>query len=363
MTDKMTGFRRWGNTRHGTAGTTAHRAGAGRRPPRLRRLVPAVLLAVLVALPAMHVSGAPDFFNGVASYEPANGYDAPIFRQFAFVEGTVGQYVVLKPDLFITDHHRTNIYQFPMCKTLKPVLEDHHPAPGDGGMPVPHDAPTRRIVDVVLGTGCMVQPTSEAEVEELAVSIVERNLWVNAPRILEKFRDWPDEKLFNAPPYRPRIDAWQGGDQVQFITYEASWYPAWAMSKFPDTADTFVISYDAIFRPGFTVLNTADSMPNTETAAAYSPIWKFFCVVDADNRKCGISITLEDPAYFQCRSLAECTNMKNSNGKRVEVMRPPTGLQIINCPFVAVDLDGDDYIAAWEELEFPDLWADGPVIV
>jgi hypothetical protein len=353
-------------------------------------LVPALLMlampvqALLPGLPALpSAPGVEDVykmapkvggpFNGVGSYAPAGSYDAPIFRQFAFVEGQLTQYHVLTPETFLMDHHQSHIYQFPACQALQPVLEKHHPVPGDGGYWGEHDAPTRQIVDVVLSTGCSVQPKSVDEVNALALQKVERTGFVvNAPILPPQVADWPDAKLFSGPPFRPRVSAWQDGQPVKFITYEASWYPQWAGNKWPNGAgDVFMISYGAVFRPGFTILNFASGTPeNPLTMDKYSPIWRANCVVDADNPKCMVSVNQrEQPyqpdtgrGYFQCRSTAECLNMVNYNGHRVELRGAPTFTHI-NCPMVAVDLDLNDYISANEDIMFPDLWVDGPVIV
>lgn len=311
-------------------------------------------------------------YNGVGSYAPASSYDAPIFRQFAFVEGRLTQYHVLTPETFLMDHHVSHIYQFTACSTLQPVLEKHHAAAGDGGFQGEHDAPTRDIVDVVLATGCAVQPHSVAEVQSLALTQVDRGLYVNAPVVPATVADLPDNQLFNGPPYRPRVEGWQEGVHVKFITYEASWYPTWAGIKWPgDPGNVFMVSYGAVFRPGFTILNFASGSPlDPLTFMSYSPMWRANCVVDADNPKCMVSVNLrENPydknsgrGYFQCRSAQECLSMRNLQGHEVQLRQAPTFFGI-NCPMVAVDLDYNDYISADEEIAFPDLWVTGPVIV
>lgn len=323
----------------------------------------ALLLAGLFAAALLVPSGeAYRTFNGVASYAPANTYDAPIFRQFAFVEGIVTQYHVLSPETFFMDQHKSRIFQFPACATLDPVLESHSPQPGDGGFPGAHDAPTRRIVDVVLASGCSVQPRSVAEVEELALAVTPRALWVNAPVIPRGLEEWTDEKLFNGPPFRPRLEGWMDGEGVQFITYETSWDATWLGSSFPaNDADVYIVSYGAMFRPGFSILNVAVGSPHHSSLRAYSPIWRANCIVDADDQKCMLSVNQRDPAYYQCISVADCLRMKNSADHQVRVLQPNTFTHI-NCPMVSVDLNGDNYISAWEELTFPDLWVNGPVI-
>lgn len=317
-----------------------------------------LLLTVLFAVPGL---GSPQWFNGVASYEPANEYDAPIFRQFAFVEDTVTQYHVLSPDVFSTDDRQSYLYQFPMCQTLDPVLQQLPPIPGHPQGQT--DSPTRHIVDVYLETGCSVQPKSEAEVEELALLQLKREMYVNAPVIPKTVEDWEDERLFNGPPFRPRVPAWQEGEPVKFITFETSWGAPWQGANFPhQDADVFIISYGSLFRPGFTIFNVADSSPMTDSWRSYSPIWRATCIADADDPKCMVSVNMRDPAYYQCRDVSECTNMVNSNGKPVVLVQPHS-FRHINCPMVAVDLDGDDYINALEEIQFADLWIDGPVIL
>jgi hypothetical protein len=301
-------------------------------------------------------------FNGAGAWDPGNGWDAPIFRQFAFVEGTVTLYHVLTPETLLMDQHRSLIYQFPACMTLRPVLQAHHPSPGDGGYWEPHDAPTREIVDVVLSTGCAKQPQSEAEVWAMAAHIQHRGLWVNAPVIPEQLAELPDDRLFNGPPYRPRVTAFMEGEEVTFITYETSWHPSWVGTNFPSTdADVFIISYGAIFRPDFTIINVAAGSPHHATFRSYSPIWRANCIVDALNEKCMVSVN-KQAGYEQCYNVATCTNMVNPHtGLQVEIKRANTFTHI-NCPMVAVDLNGDHYIDPWEELVFPNLWTNGPVI-
>ncbi|HEV8360922.1 MAG TPA: hypothetical protein VGR28_10750 [Candidatus Thermoplasmatota archaeon] len=327
---------------------------------------------VAIVAAAMPKTGGP--FNGVGSYQPAGAWDAPIFRQFAFVEGRVTQYHVLSPETFLMDAHHSHIYQFPDCLTLAPVLEKHYPVPGDGGFWGDHDAPTREIVDVVLGTGCSAQPRSVAEVIQLAAkdalgapAMVETGLFVNAPVVPAQIADLPDNQLYSGPPFRPRITAWQEGVAVKFITYEASWNPTWAGINWPGedgvSADVFMISYGAIFRPDFTIFNTAAGTPlDPLSFKLYSPMWKANCIVDYDNPKCMVSVNKRDPSYYQCRSAAECLQLVNSNGHKV-LNRPATTFTHINCPMVAVDLNFDDYIDVTEELVFPSLWVNGPVIV
>lgn len=313
--------------------------------------------------PAPGDGGDAETFNGVSSWAPANEDDAPVFRQFAFVEDIVTQYHVLKPKMFLTDLHTSNAYNFPACPDLSPVFSVHEPEAGDGGFQGAHDALTRQLVDVVLAD-CSEQPTSEAEVLDRALAVNERpGFFVNAPIVPGDMVELSDEELFNGPPYRPRVTAYQAGEEVTFITYEASWYPSWANTAWPNPtdADVFIISYGPLFEEGFTILNSAVGTPHHESMDSYSPIWRGNCIVDADDPRCN-SVTLEDPAYFQCRSVAECLSMTNSNGNPVEVISP-TGFTHINCPMVAADLDGDDHIDEEEEFVFPDLWVHGPVIV
>jgi hypothetical protein len=322
---------------------------------------PRTLLALALAAGlALGPLVAAQTYAGASSHIPANGYDAPIFRQFAFVEGVVTQYHVLKPNIFVTDNGKTRIYQFPQCPSLQPVLQAHT-VPGV-------DAPTRQVVDVTLRSGCSIQPRSEADVLALAGvgamtgvgtnkvgAIVERSLWVNAPKIPARIADLPDDKLFNAPPYRPRITAWEEGQQVKFITYEASWYPSWLGTNFPaQDADVFIISYAPIFQEGFTILNVAAGTPHHTTFRAYSPIWKANCIVKSEDPRCEVSV--HQPEYEQCFSVAECASMEG-----VEIIAHPM-VSHINCPMVSVDLDRDRHIAPHEELLFPDLWVHGPVL-
>lgn len=319
----------------------------------------AALLALVALALAQPVNA--QSFNGADSWAPANGYDAPIFRQFAFVEGRVTQYHVLKPNIFRTDDHMTNIYQFPQCPDLQPVLQYHA---------ADHDAPTRQIVDVTLRSGCSIQPTTEAEAFSLAGvglatgigtdavgAVVPRNLYVNAPKIPAALEDLTDLQLYNGPPYRPRIDAWEEGKQVRFITYEASWLPSWLGTNFPaQDADVFIISYGPIFREGWSILNVAAGTPHDpETFRAYSPIWRANCIVAEDDPVCGTSV--HQPDFQQCFSVAQCTTMPG-----VTVIQPPDFTHI-NCPMVAVDITKDMYVAEFEELPFPDHWKDGPVLV
>jgi hypothetical protein len=342
----------------------------------VRKAAFATLCTALLAATAV---AAPQDFNGASSYAPASKWDAPIFRQFAFVEGRVTQYHVLQPEAFVMDFHRSRIYQFPECATLAPVLGGHTHAPGDGGFQGPHDAPTREIVDVVLSTACAVQPASEGEVWALASATVATGLFVNAPVVPPQYADWPDERLFNGPPFRPRVLGYQAGAEVRFLTYEASWMPTWVGANFPtEDADVFVISYGAMFRPGFTILNVAAGTPldfgrvdtttvpptvHQGTFDKYSPMWRANCIVDALDQKCGISVNLQVPGYYQCRSIAACTSMTNAQtGLRVLTI-PANTFTHINCPMVAVDLNLDNYIAPEEELLFPDLWVNGPVLV
>lgn len=340
-----------------------------------------VLVLVAPPLEASH-----PWFNGVSSWYPANQWDAPIFRQFAFVEGTVVMYHVLTPDTFLMDNHKSYIYQFPDCVTLRPVLQKHYPQPGDGGFWGDHDAPTRNIVDVVLTTGCTQQPKSEAEVLQLAApnGVVVRNVFVNAPVIPPQLADLPDDRLYNGPPWRPRVTAWQEGVQVKFITYEASWLPSWVDTNFggPD-ADVFIISYGAMFRHDFTIINVAAGTPHHWSTDAYSPIWKANCIVDAVNQKCMVSVHQGIPGYYQCKSIAECLAMKNELTGLQVLKKETNTFTHINCPMVAVDLDGgwtppvtvgtkqvpamewkeSLYISAWEELVFPNFWVNGPVVL
>lgn len=322
--------------------------------PGIAALVPAGVLP--------HVGGP---YNGFGSYLPGNGYDAPIFREFAVVEGVLTQYHVLSQEIFRVDQHLSHIWQFPACSTLRPVLELHQPHPGDGGFQGPHDAPTRQIVDVVLSTGCTVQPTSEAQVHALAILENPRPMFVNAPVVPHQLENWTDQQLFNAPPYRPRIDAWQAGAPVKFITYETSWSPVWAGTKWGLTqgeADVFIVSYGSIFRPGWTIFNVAVGTPLEATATSYSPVWRANCIVDAVNQKCMVSVNMLVPGYHQCSSVAECTSLVNEN-TGLQVLRiMPNTFTHIDCPMVAVDVTGDDYIDSFEELVFPNLWVDGPVI-
>ncbi len=325
----------------------------------MRAPILAAVLGVLL-LVAGPLSASPTYYNGVASYAPGNGYDAPIFRQFAFVEGVVTQYHVLSPESFPTDARLSHIYQFPACATIRPVIEDLPPIPGHplGAT----DSPSREIVNVVLMSGCAYQPRSDEEVLALAVQMVETEMYVNAPIIPAPLDEWTDEQLYNGPPFMPRLTAYQNGAPVKFITYEASWYPTWLGTRFPNqAADVFIISYGSLFRPGFSILNSAVGTPLHDSFTSYSPIWSANCIVDADDQKCMLSVNLNDPSYYQCRSVAECTSMVNSKGHQVEVTKPNTFTHI-NCPMVAVDLNADSYIAPNEEIPFPRFWANGPVV-
>lgn len=303
-------------------------------------------------------------FNDVGSYLPANKRDAPIWRQFSFIDddngGTVGQYVVLNPETFLTTDTPSNIYQFPACENLDPVLDppEMKPLPA-GGEPVAYDRPTRRIVNVQLETGCDEQPTSLEEVRELSVATVETEMWVNAPKLPEQIEDWAPERLFNAPPYRPKVPAYQGGESVQFITYEASWVHPWVGTNFPGVNDVIIVSPTPTFRPDFSLFNVNIGGPNHASFDQYSPIWSANCLVAEDNKKCMISVN-KRAGFDQCRTLAECLNMESDSGVGTRMLGSNTFTHI-NCPFVAVDTNANDFIEPGEELYFPNLWVDGPV--
>jgi hypothetical protein len=304
----------------------------------------------------------------VGSYLPANERDAPIWRQFSFISddegGTVGQYVVLNPDTFLTDPGVSNVYQFPGCDGLDPVLDDPVMKPRPpGGEDVAWDQPTRRIVNVELETGCETQPTSADEVRDLAVSTTETELYVNAPKIPEEIADLPDEELFNAPPYRPRIDAYQSGGTAQFITYEASWMEPWIGMNFPGTNDVLILAPSPTFRPDFTIFNVNVGAPNHPDVAKYSPVWKGVCIVPSDNKKCMIGAN-ERAGFEQPRTVVEALTLDGDGDGASDVEAiPPNTFTHVNCPFVAVDQNDDDYVQPNEELRFPSLWVDGPVIV
>jgi hypothetical protein len=326
---------------------------------------------VLAPIPEQPVQTAePDdgrhWYNGAGSYLFANERDAPIWRQVNFISddegGTVGQYVVLNPDTFLTSPEPSNIYQFPDCESLAPVLDPpkRQPLP-EGGETVDWDRPMRQIVNVQLSTGCDTQPESVDEVLELAETTTETELWVNAPKIPERIDDWPDEELFNAPPYRPRISAFQDGDPVEFITYEASWVEPWVGTKMPGDQDVFIVSTTPTIRPDFTLLNVNVGAPNHPSFMDYSPVWRANCVVAEDNKKCMIAVN-KQAGFEQCRTVSECLNMENDNGVGTEIVSPNTFTHI-NCPYVAVDTSGDDFVDPHEEFYFPNLWVDGPVIV
>lgn len=306
------------------------------------------------------------WFNGAGSYLPANERDAPIWRQLNFISddegGTVGQYVVLNPDTFLTSPEPSNVYQFPDCQSLDPVLDPPlmQPRP-PGGEPVAWDRPMRQIVNVHLSTGCEQQPTSVDEVASLAEAMAETGLWVNAPKLPERVADWPDEELFNAPPYRPRIDAFQDGQPVQFITYEASWIEPWVGTNMPGDQDVFILSTSSTFRDDFTLFNVNIGAPNHESFREYSPVWRGNCIVAEDNKKCMISVN-QRAGFEQCRTVAECLAMTSTSGTPTQVIAPNTFTHI-NCPYVAIDTNGNDFVEPHEELFFPNLWVDGPVIV
>lgn len=306
------------------------------------------------------------YYNGVGSYLPANKKDAPIWRQFSFIDdddgGTVGQYVVLNPETFLTSPKESNIYQFPACQSLDPVLESPlmQPLPS-GGEPVPWDKPTRRIVNVQLETGCEVQPTSVEEVEELATETVETELFVNAPKLPEQIEDWSLDRIFNSPPYRPKVTGFQDGEPVKFITYEANWVHPWVGTNFPGENDVIIISPTSTFRDDFTLFNINIGGPNHPEFDKYSPIWAGNCLVAEDNKKCMISVN-KKAGFDQCRTLAECLNMESDSGVGTELI-PPNTFTHINCPFLAVDTNANDFIEPHEELYFPNLWVDGPVTV
>lgn len=319
----------------------------------------------------------PNYYNGVSGVIEANEYDAPIWRQFSFVEGDVATYQVLSPELFLTDAAKSVIYQFPMCETLAPVLPAPHLATMPDGQEKLVDSPTRRIVDVILSTGCSVQPTSEADIDALALVANTRPLWVNAPVLPKSLENLPTEVLFNAPPYRPLIDAYMDGEARKFMTYEANWFPNWVGNAFPNEADVYILSAGPLFRPGFTLFNSQSGVPLHETARLYSPIWKANCIVDWEDRKCMLSVNAKDHpynpttglGYYQCKSITECLEMKQEHMEDGEmkvhevVLTRPNVFTHINCPIVAIDLNKDGYVDSAEELVFPDLWLDGPVVL
>jgi hypothetical protein len=304
----------------------------------------------------------------VGSYLPANERDAPIWRQFSFISddqgGTVGQYVVMNPDTFLTSPEKSEIYQFPACQSLDPVLADPlvKPRPS-GGEPVEWDRPTRKIVNVQLETGCEVQPESVDEIDELAVDKTHTNLHVNAPKLPESVEDMSPKELFNAPPYRPQIDAYQDGEAVEFITWEADWMHPWIGTNFPGENDVLIVSPSPTFRPDFTIFNVNVGGPNHPEFQKYSPIWNARCIVPYDNQKCMIGVN-ERAGFGQPRTSFEAHNLDvNDDGESDVRARSPNTFTHVNCPFVAVDQTSDDYIQPHEEIHFPNLWVNGPVFV
>jgi hypothetical protein len=154
------------------------------------------------------------------------------------------------------------------------------------------------------------------------------------------------------------------GQPVKFITYETSWSPEWTGDAFPmNDADVYMVSYGATFRPNITIFNVAAGAPLTSTMRSYSPIWRAHCVEDAVNEKCMVSVTQQTPGYTQCTSAVACLSMVNQITGLQVIDQAPNTFTHIDCPMVAIDLNGDNYIEPWEELQFPDLWTNGPVLV
>lgn len=224
-----------------------------------------------------------------------------IFTQLALVQGRVVSYHVLEPgpqsiQAFPVDHHAGKLFRFPECQgILLPVLDDSAVPSADVNHLEP-DRAMREVVNVTLAS-CAVQPTSEAEVGNLARS--QQSIgFVNAPTVpgpegdpdIPPAEQQSDDELWGPVPNvgvvdvfaggnlspqhvqgttqsgheiseiqqpnvrRPRIKAYAGGRAVYFITYETKGLAAaglvdpaveaqWSDSGFPGERDLFFLAY------------------------------------------------------------------------------------------------------------------------
>lgn len=133
---------------------------------------------------------------------PANaGYNAcakqgfrRIFSQVAFAERRLISYHVLEPGpvvqgacgadgfAFPISNQQGSLFRFPGCPGLRPVLDDSAAPSSDSAHLVP-DRAMRRVYDVTLPS-CLIQPTSEAQVRLLAMSMGIPGIgYVNAPGV------------------------------------------------------------------------------------------------------------------------------------------------------------------------------------
>lgn len=262
-----------------------------------------------------------------------------IFTQLAFAEGRLVSYDVLEPgpqsiQAFPIDHERGKLFRFPGCGgQLRPVLDDSAVPSPDANHLVP-DRAMREVINVSLST-CAVQPTSEAQVNSLAISQQSIGL-VNAPGVpgpptdpaIPAQEQQSDDELWGPVPNigvvdvfaggnlspqhvqgttqsgisvsnvqqpvvrRPRIRAYAGGRVVYFITYETKGLSQaglvdsaieaqWANTGFPGEEDLFFLAYGRAPLPPNAALRsgTVDSngVPNDNQAVINvvggAPFW------------------------------------------------------------------------------------------
>lgn len=325
--------------------------------------------------------------NGFSADILTTKTDTPIFLQYAVPEGTLTQYHVLKPKIFYTLPETTNIFQFQGCDSLAPVT-DRPETPenaGEANSPWPaftpgvdeFDTPTRQIVNVVGNTDCTQYESVEAIQDAAAAGdllLIPTNTWVNAHILPEK--PWPpadgtpidqlsDEELFNAPPYRPRVDVFAEGEQRSMITYELTSDAQWANTAFPSPRDVYVLSYGPGYIEEFTIFNVADGTPLDASADTYSPIWLANCI-EKEGEGCG-SYNF-DNYDRQPTSLDDALAQDARDGTPSRVIDHPA-FNVVNCPMVSVDVNQDRHLD-WgegphntvEDLDFPDLWVDGGTV-
>jgi hypothetical protein len=223
-----------------------------------------------------------------------------IFTQLAFVDGILVSYHVLEPgpqniQAFPMDHASGKLFRFPECQdVLRPVLDDTAVPSADVNHLVP-DRAMRQVFNVTLAD-CSVQPTSEAEVDSLAIS--QQSIGsVNAPSVpglpgsdIPLNEQQSDDELWGPVPNvgmvdifaggnlspqhtqattttgipvsdiqqpevrRPRISGYAGGRLIFFITYETKNLSnaglvsdvveaQWSQSGFPGERPLFFLAY------------------------------------------------------------------------------------------------------------------------
>jgi hypothetical protein len=223
-----------------------------------------------------------------------------IFTQLAFVDGILVSYHVLEPgpqniQAFPMDHSSGKLFRFPECQdVLRPVLDDTAVPSADVNHLVP-DRAMRQVFNVTLAD-CSVQPTSEAEVDSLAIS--QQSIGsVNAPSVpglpgsdIPLNEQQSDDELWGPVPNvgmvdifaggnlspqhtqattttgipvsdiqqpevrRPRISGYAGGRLIFFITYETKNLSnaglvsdvveaQWSQSGFPGERPLFFLAY------------------------------------------------------------------------------------------------------------------------